>query len=168
MRLALCRPAVRILAQGWGRVLTIFPGVTDDSVWLRALPKVIFGLDSDLIGHVDGGLPHHVAGAPYCDVVPRLSSFSPPPLDDVSQVGAKGRGGVHGLSRERLRAGVEPRPTHSLHSPSVPGTLPRSAQHWPPCGIGRACHPHTESPEAQSLMNSAACRFSVTKASPET
>lgn len=122
-------PDGRILAGGCGRVLTIFPGVTDDSVWLRALSKVIFGLDSDLIGHVDGGLPHHVAGTPDCDVVPRLSSFSPPPLDDVAQVGAKGRGGVHGLSRERLREGW---------SPDLPTacTQPQSAQHRPLAAVG--------------------------------
>ena len=70
----LCGPGVE-----GGRVLTIFSRVTDDSVWLRALPKVIFSLDSDLVGHIDGGLPHHVAGAPHGDIVPGLAGLSPPP-----------------------------------------------------------------------------------------
>lgn len=135
MSVVLCSPVRRVLGGGQGEVLTIFSRVTDDSVWLRALPKVIFGLDSDLIGHIDRSLPHDIAGAPHCDIVPGLSSLSPSPLDDVSQVGAKGGGGIHGLCRERQRAGMEgiggePRPAHSLHSLSTPGTPPQSAQHW--------------------------------------
>ena len=119
-------------AEDKGKVLTIFSRVTDDSIRLRALPKVIFGLHSDLIGHVDRGRPYHVAGAPYGDIVPGLSSLSPPPLDDVAQVGAKGGGGIHGLSEERQRAGVEeaggePSPTHRAHSLSMPSTPSRSA-----------------------------------------
>lgn len=156
---------------GWGqgRVLTIFSGVTDDSVWFRALPKVIFCLDSDLIGHVDRGLPHHIAGAPHSDIVPGLSGLSPPPLDDVAQVGAKGGGGVHRLSRERdgrsgEGAGEEPRPP-TARTLSVPGTLPQSAQQRPaPWQSWGDRGPHSESP--QSLESCEASSVQILHPSP--
>lgn len=106
MRTILCTLLGRSWGGAKGKVLTIFSGVTDDSFRLRALPEVIFSLDSDFIGHVDRSLPHDIAGAPHCDIVPGLSSLSPPPLDDIAQVGAKGGGGIHGLSRERQTARV--------------------------------------------------------------
>lgn len=87
--------------KGGGPILTIFSRVPNDGVGLRALPEVIFSLDSDLIGHVDRGLSHHIAGAPHCDIVPSLSGLSPSPLDNVAQVGAKSRGSIHGLCGEK-------------------------------------------------------------------
>jgi hypothetical protein len=77
--------AVRVLlGEGGGPILTIFSGVPNDGVRLGAFPKVIFSLDSDLIGNVDRRLPHHVARAPHCDIVPSLSGLSPSPLDNVA------------------------------------------------------------------------------------
>lgn len=96
------RVAVRVLfGEGGGPILTIFSRVPNDGVRLGAFPKVIFSLDSDLIGYVDRGLPHHIARAPHCHIVPSLSGLSPSPLDNVAQVGAKGRGSIHRLCRDK-------------------------------------------------------------------
>jgi len=104
MRVGLFSLAVGVLCgEGGGPILTIFPRVPNDGFRLRAFPKVIFSLDSDLIGYVDRGLPHHIARAPHGDIVPSLSGFSPSPLDNVAQVGAKGGGSIHRLCRQTDR-----------------------------------------------------------------
>lgn len=89
------------------QVLTIFSRVANDSVRLWPFPEVILGLDPDLIGHIDRGLPHHIARAPHRHVVPCFSGLPPPPLDNVAQVGSKGRSGIHGLHRDRQTGRVK-------------------------------------------------------------
>ncbi len=67
-------------------VLTVFPRVTNDYVWLRAVSKVIDGLYFDFIRDIDVCIMNNVLCSGCGYVIPLFLSVLPSPWDHVSQV----------------------------------------------------------------------------------
>lgn len=68
-------------------ILTILPGVSDVGVRLWGSAEIVLSLHFDLVGDVDGGVPHHVPWAPHGLVVPTPPRLPAPPPHDVPEVG---------------------------------------------------------------------------------
>lgn len=68
-------------------ILTILAGISNVGVGLRGSAEVVLSLHLDLVGDVDGGVPHHVPRAPHGLVVPAPARVAPPPAHNVPQVG---------------------------------------------------------------------------------